>query len=136
MSKFEITVNERGVSVMEKRQRTLYDAAGNAVQVPESDHYSAMGIGDFAADPENPTQSEIDAMHTAVMALVSPVIGRDLAAATAANASLLSAFEHVKASREVERQRVAELTQRAEQAERERDELLQQQQPAENTEAE
>lgn len=47
-----------GINVMHVRQRTLYDADGRPVVIDEQEQPSAIGINDFAADPENPTPHE------------------------------------------------------------------------------
>lgn len=109
----EIVINDNGISVAV--DNVLYDAQGNPVSV--SNHRSAVGIGDFAQDPANPTDAELAAMRTAVRALAERVLGADLAEGVAAQATLLSAYEHVKQSRQDLRAQVETLSSRVAQLE-------------------
>ena len=47
MSKFKIELTENGVSILAKKQRTLFDADGNEVVIDEGNHRGAIGLGDF-----------------------------------------------------------------------------------------
>lgn len=60
---FKIEITPSGISVRVQKTRTLYDAEGNPVEIPEGNVRSSLGIGDFAADITNVQPAELAAFQ-------------------------------------------------------------------------
>lgn len=75
---YKIEITESGVSVMTQEQ--LYDADGNPVAM-SSARRKAVGVGDYAEDPTNPTEAEITQFQAAIDGLILEKFGRDVSTA-------------------------------------------------------
>tara|TARA_R110000822_G_scaffold154105_6_gene293598 strand:- start:23 stop:457 length:435 start_codon:yes stop_codon:yes gene_type:complete len=47
---YEITIKENGVTIKSQVTETLYNAAGDPVEIPKGNHRVAIGLGDFDGD--------------------------------------------------------------------------------------
>lgn len=87
---FRIEITDDHVHVFEQRVRRLKDEdTGEVVEVPDTGHSSAIGLGDFATrDPKTGEVISVDtdAFNAAVQAKIVAVCGKDLANVIAAKA--------------------------------------------------
>ena len=107
---FKIEITDSSISI--KTQEQLFDAQGNPVAVGSA-HRKAVSVGDFAADPANPTQEERDAFRAKVEQVASDTIGQSLSSLIADKTADGLERDALKAEVERQKQRVRTLMDQA-----------------------
>ena len=74
MSRFKIEITENGVSVLTRKIQTLFDDAGNPVEVDQGNHRQAIGVEDFET---------VEEFRTAIDALCVSIFGKNISDAVA-----------------------------------------------------
>jgi len=89
MKNFEVRIRDKDVSIHVAEE--LFDAQGNPVNIRKN--ISAVGLGDFAADPSNPTEAEVLAFRNEVESVTQDKIGPQLAQTIAEYRATLDALQ-------------------------------------------
>ncbi len=79
----EILIKDQSISIKYQVFETYYDRNRRPVSIPVDTQRQAVGLGDFAEDPDNPTPCEIKAFRKKVDELSVEIYGKPLAKAIA-----------------------------------------------------
>jgi len=76
---FKVEITPSGISVRVPKTKTLYDAEGDPVEIPDGNVRTSLGIGDFAADITNVQPAELAAFQQEAEVAFTNLAGTEFA---------------------------------------------------------